>query len=230
MFKNPFGHKDQNSNKMSHEEALEIVMREYNRNRENELEIEDKSTNGYELEDYAESIIVANQEMENFILAGEITSIIKAMRLEVQKLVDPDDVEKIEQNRKLSEAITVLSKSSRPEITVYSMAIGAKIAIILFFLGICADNSNGSKLDIETRMNLFFAGIASGAVGGLLVSESGFRKRREEEMSNSQIAEELIKRNGISRKLKLPESLASQVDQHIANVEYESVFEKLDDK
>jgi hypothetical protein len=61
--------------------------------------------------------------------------------------------------KKISEAIGVLTKTSRPEIAVYSMAIGAKIAVICFFLGILFDNENGFKLDIEILMNLFLQSI-----------------------------------------------------------------------
>jgi hypothetical protein len=229
MFKNIFGRDPSKKTRMTHEEALEIVMANYDRTQLDKFIKTDKIPTGDQLQDYADSLVEGDKQLKDFNDAQEIISVLKAMRLETHKLVDHKDIEKINHNKKLSEAIDVLAKSSRPEIAVYSMVIGAKSVIILFFLAMLSNNQSLQKLDGITKANLLLGGMAGGAAAGLLVSESGYRRRREEDISNAKISDILIIREGISKKLELPESLATQVNKHIFQTEFEEVFEKLDE-
>ncbi len=227
MFKKMFGNSEEKPLKMTHEEALKFVMDNTDLSKFDSDELIDSITFEGSLMSDEDLIISSENEIENFNKAGEMLEVLKSMQLEAQKLVDPKDIEKISFNKKMREAIAVLTKTYRPEIAVYSMAIGAKIALILFFGGIVFDNNNGYKLDIESRMNLFFGGIGVGTLAGLVISESGYRKRRENDISNAKIEDLLVIRNGITSNLRLPESTASEVQQHIEYNEFEEIFDKL---
>ena len=224
MFKKIFGSKDENKSSMSHEEALKFLMD----NMDDELgckpDMEILST-GNELEDSANSIVVAEKEFSNFNDAGEMVSILNAMRLKAEKLVDPKDIEKIAYNKKIREAVAVLTKSQRPEIAVYSIAIGAKISLIILFC--IAGTEAFQKNDILTKIRIAEGMIGGGAIAGLVFSETGYRKRKEKSILEGQLADLFSTRNGVAKNLELPESLASEVQQHIEYVEYEEVFGKL---
>jgi hypothetical protein len=230
MLRRLFGNDGEKPKKMTHEEALEILMENPEFREFESLQNSCSESLLLEsLDEHVATLLLADKEIQNFNDASEIVSILKAMKLEAEKLVDPSDIDKINYNKRVREAIAVLTKDSKPHVTAIWTAVGAKSALLLYFVGAITAGGNYNKLDLDTRINLLFGGMGGGAIAGLVFSESGYRKRKEEDLANAKIEDILTIRNGISKKLELPESLATEVNQHIERVEYEAIFEKLDD-
>jgi hypothetical protein len=225
MFKKIFGNGDEKPEKMTRDEALEILMENIEL-RELRLSNENVTLTD-NIENEANSIVLAEKEIQNFNDASEIVSILKAMKLEAEKLIDPSDIEKIKYNKKVQEAIRTLTKSDRPYVTLACSAAGFSVAFLFGFIFAVTDA--GQKLDLDTRMNILYGTTGAGAIAGLVFSESGYRKRKEEDLTNANIEDILAIRDGISKKLELPESLATVVKQHIEDTEFAEVYDKLVD-
>jgi hypothetical protein len=117
MLKKFFENRYEKPKKMTQEEALDVLdndkefKRFYRAYKFSKAEVQ--TLTGDETEDIANSLLAAENEVQKFNDAKVIVGILKAMQLEIQKLVDPLDKERVERNKKVSEALTTLARNER---------------------------------------------------------------------------------------------------------------------
>jgi hypothetical protein len=230
MFKKLFGNGDEKPKKMTKKEAWEIVERDWeltweNTNKDSSLDkieptSEDKLTNE------VSAITYSFEELDKFNSAGELMKVLDAMRLRVEKIIDSSDVEQVEYNKKVREALDILSSASNVKFLYWynGSALGGLAGLAIGLTAMVTSDQS-----FEDKIKLINLGIPGGAAVGALVSETARRKNYKNKSSQWAAENILDIRNGVMKELSLPKSLATEVNQHIERVEYEEIFEKLDD-